>query len=230
MDSKKLYLLIAATALVVVFILFGDRIFTRSGEPVPAADAMGAIDLTQDPAQTNDIAEAPVLINLKDAILKIQPAAAYRIAALVIGRKVYAGSGFGCAEGGSWGDMISPCDLLLVWGDVAKAENRRHIRFSQEVRWYHYHYDADSPLREDDIGRHSSNNHIIPANPNIRLTVMRIKIGAPAILEGFLVNINGTYRGSPVWWNTSLTRDDTGAHSCEVLYVIRVTYGNKVYE
>lgn len=100
MDSKKLYLLVAAAALVAVFILFGDRIFTGSGEPVPAADAPSAIDLTRDPAQTNDINEAPFLINIRDAVLKIQPAAAYRIAALVIGRKTYAGSWFGCAEGG----------------------------------------------------------------------------------------------------------------------------------
>lgn len=98
------------------------------------------------------------------------------------------------------------------------------------MRWYHYHYDADSPLREDYISRHSSNNHIIPADPNVRRAVLRLKIGAPALLEGFLVNVDGSYRGSPVWWNTSLTRDDTGAHSCEVFYVTRVTYGNKVYE
>jgi len=230
MNSKKTLLLIGVAALVVILILFGDRMFNKVGTPVPTAADPSAIDVTQDPVQDNDISEPAVFVNFKDAIIKIQPAAAYRISGLVMGKHVYPGSTFGCAESGTWGDRISPYDFLIAWGDVTKPENRKHIKFSQEVRWYHYHYDADSPLREDYISKHSSNNHFIPANQNIRFAADMLKGGETVTLEGFLVNVSGTYRDGEIWWNTSLTREDTGAGSCEVFYVIRLKIGSNIYE
>jgi len=230
MSSKKTVLLIAGALIVVIIVLFGDLMFKKGGTPVPAATDPSAIDLTRDPVQEGGISEPAVFMNFKDAIFKIQPAAAYRISGLVMGKRAYPGSAFGCAEAGTWGDRIAPYDFLMIWGDVTKPENRKHIKFSQEVRWYHYRYDADSPLREDYIGRHSSNNHFIPANQNIRYAADKVKIGEPVILEGFLVNITGTYRDSEVWWNTSLTREDTGASSCEVFYVTRIKISSNIYE
>jgi hypothetical protein len=44
------------------------------------------------------------------------------------------------------------------------------------------------------------------------------------------VRITGTYRDGEVWWNSSLSRDDTGAFSCEVLYVTRIKIGTNIYE
>jgi hypothetical protein len=41
-------------------------------------------------------------------------------------------------------------------------------------------------------------------------------------LEGYLVNITGANG----WhWNSSMSRDDTGGGSCEVLYLTRVKKG-----
>jgi hypothetical protein len=230
MSSKKTALLITVALIVVIIILFGDRMFKKGGTPVSAATDPSAIDVTQDPIQDKDISEPAVFMNFKDAILKIQPAAAYRISGLVMGKRAYPGSTFGCAESETWGDRISPYDFLMVWGDVTKPENLKHIKFSQEVRWYHYLYDADSPLREDYIGKHSSNNHFIPANRNIRYAADKVKVGEPVTLEGFLVMITGTYRDGEVWWNSSLSRDDTGASSCEVFYVVRLKHGSHIYE
>jgi len=230
MNSKKNLLLIVGALIVVIIVLFGDRMFKKGGTAIPSASDLSAIDLTQDPAQERGISEPPVFMNFKDAIIKIQPAAAYRISGLVVSKHAYPGSTFGCAESGTWGDRISPYDFLMIWGDVTKPENRKHIKFNQEVRWYHYHYDADSPLREDYISKHSSNNHFIPANQNIRYAADKVKIGEAVTLEGFLVNISGTYRESEIWWNTSLTREDTGASSCEVFYVTRLKIGSNIYE
>jgi hypothetical protein len=230
MNSKKTLLLIIAAALVIIIVLFGDRIFKKGGTALPTAIDPAAIDVTQDPAQEGDISEPPMFMNFRDAILKLQPAAAYRISGLVMGKHPYPGSVFGCAGSGTWGDRISPYDFLMIWGDVTKPENRKHIKFSQGVRWYHYRYDADSPLREDYIGRHSSNNHFIPANQNVRYAADMVKIGDAVTLEGFLVRITGTYRDGEVWWNSSLSRDDTGAFSCEVLYVTRIKVGSNIYE
>lgn len=230
MNSTKTVLVMIIAGLVIVLVLFGNRIFVKGGTPLPAADDPSAIDVTQDPIQESPVSDPPVFMNFKDAILKIQPIALYRISGLVMGKHAYPGGGFGCAESGTWGDRIAPYDFLMVWGDVTRPENLKHIRFSQMSRWYHYHYDAESPLREDYIGQHSSNNHFIPANQNLRFCADQVKIGEAVTLEGFLVAVSGTYRDAEVWWNTSLTREDTGANSCEVFYVTRIKRRGKIYE
>jgi hypothetical protein len=216
--------------LVLILIFFGDRIFKRGGTPLPKAEDPSAVDVAGEPVQEIVTDEPPVFMNFKDAILKIMPQARYRISGLVMGKHAYPGGIFSCAGSGTWGDRISPYDFLMIWGDVTRPENLRHIRFSQEGRWYHYRYDASSPLREDDISRHSSNNHFIPANQNLRFCADQVRIGEAVTLEGFLVNITGTFRDAEIWWNTSLTREDKGAFSCEVFYVTRIKRGGNIYE
>ena len=46
MNSKKTLLLIGVAALVVILILFGDRVFNKVGTPVPTAADPSAIDVT----------------------------------------------------------------------------------------------------------------------------------------------------------------------------------------
>lgn len=62
------------------------------------------------------------------------------------------------------------------------------------------------------IINHSSNNHIIPATENLRKAVKSIKTGRKIVLEGFLVNLTGTYERQTVWSDTSMSRSDTGDH------------------
>jgi hypothetical protein len=77
---------------------------------------------------------------------------------------------------------------------------------------------------------HSSNNHIIPDNENIHRAIKSINKKDEVILEGWLVNLKGVYRGKNVFWNTSLSRNDTGNGSCELFYLLKVRINNKVYE
>jgi len=77
---------------------------------------------------------------------------------------------------------------------------------------------------------HSANNHIVPVNENVGRAVKSVKKKDAVVLEGYLVNIQGSYKGRDVRWNSSLSRTDTGNGSCELFYVTKVRIESKVYE
>jgi len=59
---------------------------------------------------------------------------------------------------------------------------------------------------------------------------LRLKKGDKVYLEGYLVFIKGTVNGRNSWWNSSLTRNDTGNGACEILYLTRAVIGDIIYE
>jgi hypothetical protein len=68
--------------------------------------------------------------------------------------------------------------------------------------------------------RSATNTHLIPADEAILRQLKRTAPGRVVKLQGYLVNAVGDdgYR-----WNSSLTRDDTGAGACELIYVQSVS-------
>ena len=106
---------------------------------------------------------------------------------------------------------------------------KKFIKYSQMMRFYIYKCTWDCPLTQDYISQHSANNHLIPANPNILKVFKKIKKGDLIQLWGFLVNIEGAYKGRDVNWRSSTTREDTGNGACELLYVEKVRLKNKIY-
>ncbi|MBN2460693.1 MAG: hypothetical protein JXB60_03715 [Candidatus Cloacimonetes bacterium] len=158
-------------------------------------------------------------IDLKKGRLIIIPLFKYSIKARVINKKRY---------GGSWDAKISPYDLVLGWGDLANALVDDHIKFDQWGRFYFYSFD-NSPYQNDYISKHSANNHIIPANDNIRRALSLIRKNDLVVLNGYLVDINGVYKDKSVSWRTSTTREDTGSGSCEIIYLTNCRIGDKVF-
>ena len=58
--------------------------------------------------------------------------------------------------------------------------------------------------------------HLIAANDEVARTLKQIRPGQLITLQGYLVNVNA----DDGWrWRSSLTRDDTGANACELIYV-----------
>ena len=179
------------------------------------------IDTSQDPLQIAVPSQEPRLIDVKKVELKITPVAVYKIAALVVGAESYS---YG------WNAEICPVDLGLAWGKLADPEFQRYVSYSQDNRWVSFNTKKDSPFDVAYVTSHASNHHIIPATQNIGYAVKTIKKKKKVVLEGLLVNITGTYDGKTVWWNTSLSRTDTGDGACEILYVTKARIGNRVYE
>jgi len=179
------------------------------------------IDTSQDPIQASYKSDEPIIREIKDGHFTMTPVAEYKISGMVVGKETYSTG---------WDGEISPVDLAIVWGKLAESEYDRYISYRQSNRWYFYQYKEGSPFDNSFVISHSANNHIIPANENIHEAVKTIGGKDVVVLEGFLVNIKGTYKGQPVTWNTSLSRKDTGNGSCELFYVSKVRIDTKVYE
>ncbi len=179
------------------------------------------IDTSQDPIQTSYKSDVPIIREFKNGLFTITPIAEYKISGVMVSKETYSSE---------WEGKISPADLAMVWGKLAEPEYDRYITYSQRNRWYFYKYKPGSPFDNAYVISHSGNHHIIPANENVHRAIKTIKRKEKVVLEGFLVNIKGTYKGRTVTWNTSLSRTDTGNGSCELFYVSKVRIDTKVYE
>jgi hypothetical protein len=115
-------------------------------------------------------------------------------------------------------DLI-PEDLALGWGPMSDNRILRAVDISQSNRFYYWRAPAASPIDRNAIITHSANTHVIPANALIARQLARLRPGQIVTLSGELVD---GVRNDGVWIKTSLVRNDTGAGSCEVLWVTDV--------
>jgi len=180
------------------------------------------IPVENDPEQVNiDSAEEhPTTLQRSGIQWKITPRAEYRIAARVLHRERYYLD---------WQSSFAPVDLALGWGSLADPKADDWISWSQNMRWYFYHWSEGTPYSTDYIARHSANVHVVPADKNLKYAVLKLERNDLVLLEGNLVDIDGRKGGSTYWWHTSLTRDDTGDGSCELFWVKRAMFGGQEY-
>jgi len=147
------------------------------------------------------------LFRFKECI--ITPLADFTVKARVLSRQSY-----------SWDNesQLSPVDLALGWGDMARDDIMDKISVSQSGRWYHWRCDT-LPITRKDIETQSCNMHIIPANDKIEDKLSDIRLGHLVELKGMLVEATG----KDGWeWRSSLSRSDRGNGSCEVFYVEQI--------
>jgi hypothetical protein len=185
------------------------------------SEEFSEIDVSQEPLQIKYASEDRIVKKEKDSEFIITPVAEYKIAAIVVSKKSYHNG---------WHAEIAPVDLVLAWGKLAEPGNDKYISFSQGDRWYFYECEEDIPFNDNYVITHSANNHVIPADENIYRAVKTLKKKEMVLIEGFLVNVTGHYKGGNLCWNSSLSRRDSGDGSCEVFYVKKIRVGTKVYE
>jgi len=208
------------TSLLILSTLF-LFLFTGCNKPQVTGEDFTGIDVSQEPLQNKYTSNDRIIKKDKDSEFIINPVAEYKIAAIVVSKKSY-------HDG--WHGEISPVDLALAWGKMADPEYDKYISYSQSDRWYFYENEEGSPFDDNYVITHSANNHIIPADENIYKAVKTLKKKERVLLEGYLVNVAGRYKGGNFWWNSSLSRRDGGDGSCEVFYVKKIKIGIKVYE
>ncbi|MDO9453970.1 MAG: hypothetical protein Q7J29_14055 [Stagnimonas sp.] len=137
----------------------------------------------------------------------LKPRASYRIRARVLSRKNY--------RLGREADL-SPVDFALGWGLMSDSFIIDALDISQSGRFFWMHWDATAPAPESELMRHAANVHLIPASKVIRRQLAKIRPGQVVELQGLLVDA----ASNEGWnWNTSLTREDTGAGACELFWV-----------
>lgn len=111
---------------------------------------------------------------------------------------------------------LAPFDLALGWGRMTEPAVIKRLDISQGGRWYFWSYQGEPPLPPRQIETSSANVHLIPADATVARALGRASAGQTIALHGYLVEL----RASDGWqWRSSLSRDDTGDGSCELMYV-----------
>lgn len=114
------------------------------------------------------------------------------------------------------GADLSPVDLALGWGAMSDSTVLAALTISQGNRFYYYRWENNPPISHADIIRHSANMHMIPASEPVEKLLKQVRPGQIVHLRGKLVTVsapNGWH------WQSSLTREDTGAGACELFRV-----------
>ena len=136
----------------------------------------------------------------------ITPLAKFEIKAKVLSKKNY-----------RWGReaALSAVDLALGWGRMSDEKVLDSIKISQSNRWYYWRTDK-FPIPRKEIETHSANMHLVPENKSVQSIINRTRKGDIVELRGYLIRIEA----KDGWhWVSSLSRSDTGAHSCELIWV-----------
>jgi len=190
--------------------------------PAPSGQPFqGEINIFLDPEQTAADSAGKIILKNHGYTWMLEPKAGYLVDGIVLSKKGY---------GSDWNAMLSPCDLALGWGQLAKAGLYKKCRWSQSGRWYYWKYGKDFPMDNNFIARWSANNHIIPASENLKAALKRVSPGDTVRLQGYLVNITGSNGRNVYQWQSSLSREDQGNGSCEVLYLTEMAWRGVTYK
>ncbi|MCF7854489.1 MAG: hypothetical protein K9N51_06825 [Candidatus Pacebacteria bacterium] len=167
--------------------------------------------------------EAPEQVMIEEEVspivfgdYRLTPLASFQVEARVLSRERY---WFGREA------RLAPVDLALGWGRMSDESVLKSIDISQSNRFYRWHV-KQFPIPRRDIESSSCNMHLIPANGVIARRIKRVRVGQVVRFKGSLVEIES----SNGWrWKSSLSRGDTGAGACEIVYVTDFSEGEDDY-
>lgn len=189
-----------------------------SAPPTAATSSIGGGAIVCPPApafsesdepRQSEVAGRMAPFRLGDAT--VSPLAGFSLQARVLSRQDYS---FGRES------RYSPTDLALGWGPMAEPGIAQKLHISQGSRWYRYEWGSEGPpMAPDQIVSHSSNMHMVPADPGVARMLARIREGDTVRVNGWLVRIDGDDGGH---WQSSLSRDDRGAGACELVFVCAI--------
>jgi hypothetical protein len=110
---------------------------------------------------------------------------------------------------------LAPVDLALGWGTMSDEAVLSKISISQSNRFYYWRVDA-FPIPRKEIELQSANMHMVPADSQVENTLKSVRPGQVVKITGYLIEA----KADDGWrWKSSLTREDTGAGACEVVFV-----------
>ncbi len=109
---------------------------------------------------------------------------------------------------------VSPVDLALGWGPMSDSAVLREVAVEQMARYYMWHT-RTFPIPRSEIETHSANMHVLPATGEVARALARARRGDVVTMDGLLVAVR-----RPDGWSirSSLSRRDTGAGACEVVW------------
>jgi hypothetical protein len=192
LNSRRLLILLGVLALI--------ALWQRAHRPIRYAPG---VVVAAEPLQES-LGATPELPHKGD--MTIKPLAKFALSARVLSRADY-----------SWdaGAALVPVDLALGWGRMSDSSVLDKIEISQSGRFYFWRV-SEFPIPENEIIESSANMHLIPADATIQRAIERTRIGDVVTFDGYLVEANGP---NGYKWTSSLTRSDSGAGACELVWV-----------
>ena len=192
MNLRKLLLALAAVLAIAAWRHAHRPILHEPGVLVAAAPLQENLDGSTSPLTKGDYT--------------IKPLAKFALSARVLSRADY-----------RWDteSKLVPVDLALGWGRMSDSAVLDRIDISQSARFYHWRV-HEFPIPEREIVESSANMHLIPADTIVQHEIERARAGDVVAFDGYLVEADAAngYR-----WISSLTRSDSGAGACELVWV-----------
>ena len=144
----------------------------------------------------------------------IEPLAKFSITARVLSRADY-----------SWDTAaaIAPVDLALGWGRMSDSAILQKVDISQSGRFYFWHV-SQFPIPEREIIESSANMHLVPADRIVEHEIKETRAGDVVSFSGYLIEARWPDGGI---WRSSLTRSDSGAGACEIVWVERFSIARR---
>lgn len=144
----------------------------------------------------------------------ITPLAEYKIRARVLGIERY------------WlgqSATFVPYDVAVGWKEMSDSKVLDQLHISQSGRFYFYRWEHGNQLDAETMVKNSANMHLVAANSSVASRIKGLRRGQIVSLAGQLVRV--VFKdGSEI--KSSLSRDDTGAGACEVMYVTSINVTN----
>jgi hypothetical protein len=195
-EGKRVWLLL----LLLLLVAFGAyRFWTSSDVRYPPG-----VLVASDPQQVN-IEEPRAWMKGKKVFV---PLARFSLRARVLGKERYRFDR---------GADICPVDLVLGWGPMSDQSILDTLDIMQHYRRFVMTpLSGAPPVPFSVLMAHCANMHMIPANDEIEDRLKAVRAGEIVELRGYLVGIQ---EGGQWTWVSSLTRNDTGDGSCEVIWV-----------
>ena len=168
----------------------------------PVAHEPGVL-VTEAPLQQAVSAGIPPL---QKGSYTIKPLAKFSLSARVLSRADY-----------RWDteSALAPIDLALGWQRMSDSAVLDKIDISQSGRFYFWRV-HEFPVPQQEIIESSANMHLIPADKTVLHDIQRTRAGDIVTFDGYLVEADGP---NGYKWASSLTRSDSGAGACELVWV-----------
>jgi hypothetical protein len=172
-------------------------------------------ELHDEPLQTALTADAraPFEKTLKGHTYTVTPQFNYHISGMVV--EMSDAMGWKNITHKSAGDFLNTHDLCVIWGANAESLDLSQFEFTHGD-WTCYVSTHDSAAWAKFKMDGLSNNHVLPATPEIEKELLNVRIGDQIVLDGQLVDYSIDNRPPR---RTSTVRSDTGNGACEIIFV-----------
>lgn len=208
----KNFLLVAITVILLIM-----AISSTTSSNIRNKNKLTGIDKTfiDDPIQIAVNSESEIM-NINGIDIEIKKRYSYEITGRVV--KTYEYKEY--YVGNETYNTIASKDVGMVWGNLVKDENVEKIEFSMPgSRSLRYSITDGKWVNQmggiSNICSKISNNHLITNDDEILDAIAEIKEGDFIRISGYLINASG----GNIILNSSVSRDDTGNHACEVILV-----------